>query len=459
MPTPKSVYQIKVTLNDSKPPIWRRILVADTTTLSQLHDILQIAMGWTNSHLHHFIINQEFYGELSDDDFGGMETKDETRFRLNHLVNRERFHFRYEYDFGDSWLHDLIVEKILPAEKGAHYPVCIAGKRACPPEDVGGVWGYEDFLKTISNPKHLQHAEMMEWVGGDFDPERFDLEEVNKALRHSRSRRGMDEGDFIEEQTKGEETLAKIAVWVGKLDEKQIELVDSLVVRRDLVTFLNYLKEKRPVGTQSTGNLPLKAVREICAQFVSPPVLDEKIGDRVFKLRSEDDVWQLFYLHMLANTGGLVSGGQARMWNLTSSGEAFLNAVPPLQLGFMLDVWWHYEDWRIAFPVSGLSQGLPNGFREVALTHLREFSVDKPTSYGGFSDQLIQETHFTWPSLDQDASKTIRRGAIERMVILPLVGFGCLESEYGMEDIGGSKFSNLSKIRLTSLGKGLLETL
>lgn len=459
MPAPKSIYQIKVTLNDSKPPIWRRILVEDNVTLSKLHDILQTVMGWTNSHLHHFIINDQFYGELMDDEFGDMGTQDEARFKLNQFVSREGFRFRYEYDFGDGWLHDLVVEKILPAEKGTQYPVCITGKRACPPEDVGGVWGYEDFLKTISNPKHPEHNEMMEWVGGDFDPERFNLNPVNAGLQHPRRAR-MDEQDFQEpDLSPGEEVLAKIATWAGELNKEQIELIESLAVRRDMVTFLNYLKEKRPIGTQSTGNLPLKAVREICAKFVNPPVLDEKLGDKVYKLRSEDDVWQLFFLHMLANTGGLVAGGQARTWKLTSSGEAFLIALPPLQLGFMLDVWWHYEDWRSAFPVSGLSQGLPVNFRPIVLERLLELPVGKSIDYEPFADQLIKETYFTWPSPDGDVSKVIRRGAVERMVILPLVDFKIIESEYGMKDIGGSKFSKLSKICLTSFGKGLLETM
>lgn len=152
MPAPKSIYQIKVTLNNSKPPIWRRFLVNENITLSKLHDILQTVMGWMNSHLHHFIINSEFYSEPFDDDFGMVETKDESRFKLNQFVNRAGFRFRYEYDFGDSWLHSLVVEKILPAEKGVRYPVCVTGKRACPPEDVGGVWGYKDFLKSSPTP-------------------------------------------------------------------------------------------------------------------------------------------------------------------------------------------------------------------------------------------------------------------------------------------------------------------
>ena len=152
MSTPKTVYQLKVTLNESKPPIWRRILVADTTTLGQLHSILQTVMGWTDSHLHMFNVNGQIYGDPEDDETGMMGTKKETCYRLDQFVRSEGFKFRYEYDFGDSWDHILLVEKILPAEKGKHYPLCIAGKRACPPEDVGGVWGYGDFLQAISDP-------------------------------------------------------------------------------------------------------------------------------------------------------------------------------------------------------------------------------------------------------------------------------------------------------------------
>ncbi|MGE5378656.1 MAG: plasmid pRiA4b ORF-3 family protein, partial [Bacteroidota bacterium] len=388
MSTTKTIYQMKVTLIGSKPPIWRRFLVEDTVTLGKLHEILQIVMGWTNSHLHHFIIDGEFYGMPSDDDFGDMMTKDETRFKLNQFDSGKGFKFGYEYDFGDSWEHDLVIEKILTAEKGGRYPTCIAGKRACPPEDVGGIWGYVDFLKAISDPKHPEHAEMREWIGSDFDPERFNLNAVNAGLHHPLWANMDEQGHDELALSPGGQVLERIANWASGLDEKQITLIDTLALRRDTVTLLTYFKENRPVGTQSTGNLPLKAVREVCAQFVNPPVLDEKIGGKVYKLRSEEDVFGLFYLHMLANTGGLVTGGQARAWRLTSSGEAFLNAAPPLQLGYMLDVWWNYEDWRIAFPVSGLTQGLPVDFRKVILKRLLKLPVGESTTYEPFADEL-----------------------------------------------------------------------
>ena len=175
------IYQIKVTLEDSKPPIWRRILVRSDVDLEKLHYILQVVMGWENYHLHQFIVGQTYYGEPHPDyDF---EMRDERRVRLNRVAPGEGFKFRYEYDFGDSWIHQLVVEKVLPPEPGQQYPVCVKGKRACPPEDVGGVWGYDDFLEAIRNPDHPEHEDYLVWVGGEFDPEEFDLDEVNKMLR------------------------------------------------------------------------------------------------------------------------------------------------------------------------------------------------------------------------------------------------------------------------------------
>ena len=177
------IYQIKVTLEGSKPPIWRRILVPINITLGELHHILQAVMGWWDYHLHQFIVGGTYYGVPHPDYDDYLEMRDESQVKLNEIVAGEGFKFRYEYDFGDSWLHNLLVEKVLPPEPGQQYPVCIKGKRACPPEDVGGVWGYDDFLEAIQNPNHPEHDDYLEWIGGEFDPEEFDLDEVNEALR------------------------------------------------------------------------------------------------------------------------------------------------------------------------------------------------------------------------------------------------------------------------------------
>jgi hypothetical protein len=174
------VYHIKVTLKGSKPPIWRRIQVAGETTLVQLHRILQRVMGWEGYHLYQFVVGGIEYGDPSI--LEEMEGEDARMVTLATLVRGEKDKFLYEYDFGDSWDHELLIEKMLPPEAGKHYPVCLAGKGACPPEDCGGVWGYAGFLEAIHDPQHPEHEEMLEWVGGEFDPDVFDLDEVNTAL-------------------------------------------------------------------------------------------------------------------------------------------------------------------------------------------------------------------------------------------------------------------------------------
>ncbi len=181
---PEMIYQIKVTLKRIKPPIWRKIQVPDDISLYKLHKILQKVMGWFDVHLHQFTVRGEYYG-LPDLEFDfDFEVKNEKRVKLNQIVSGVGDKFTYEYDFGDGWEHTILLEKILPPEKGVHYPICIKGKRACPPEDCGGVWGYYELLEAIQNPDHPRHQEMRDWLGRDFDPEEFDIEAVNKALRH-----------------------------------------------------------------------------------------------------------------------------------------------------------------------------------------------------------------------------------------------------------------------------------
>jgi hypothetical protein len=178
------VCQLKITLKDSSPPIWRRIIVAGDTSLAKLHGILQIAMGWWDCHLHQFTIHDRDYG-VPDREIGqfGSRIENEKNAKLMSVVHGDKDRFIYEYDFGDSWTHQIVVEKIVPKEIGKHYPVCVAGKRSCPPEDCGGIWGYQNFLKAISDPKHPEHESMTEWIGARFDSEAFDLDSINQRLR------------------------------------------------------------------------------------------------------------------------------------------------------------------------------------------------------------------------------------------------------------------------------------
>lgn len=180
-----AVYQLKIMLNDIRPPIWRRVQTRDWT-LAKLHDLIQISMGWFNSHLHLFKIGEDHYGDRGQwpkDYLDELEKLDERKLKLSQLAEQGVKRFHYEYDMGDGWRHTIIVEKTVSVEAGVKYPRCVGGERACPPEDCGGPWGYGAFVEAVSNPKHKQHEELLEWVGGEFDPEMFDVEAVNKELQ------------------------------------------------------------------------------------------------------------------------------------------------------------------------------------------------------------------------------------------------------------------------------------
>jgi hypothetical protein len=183
-----TIYQIKMTLKDIDPPIWRRIHTPDCT-LEELHEIIQVTMGWAFEHLYRFTIGGVDYADpaMTSDE----EVEDACGTRLSAVLPTEnrRPRFSYEYDFGDEWIHQLIVEERLQPKEGVKYPICVGGQRACPPEDCGGPWAYPDFVEAIGNPDHPRHDELLEWVGGEFDPERFDQEAVNNKLRRMRTRR------------------------------------------------------------------------------------------------------------------------------------------------------------------------------------------------------------------------------------------------------------------------------
>lgn len=175
-----SIYQIKITLTGVRPPIWRTVLVSGDLGLGSFHQVIQAAMGWENSHLHQFVANRVFYG-MADGDFG-LEMEDESQYKLSQLLKNEKDTLVYEYDFGDSWEHKILLEKILPHDNKKTLPICIKGKRACPPEDCGGIWGYQELLETLSDPKNPDYEDMLEWLGGEFDLEAFDLDEINRNL-------------------------------------------------------------------------------------------------------------------------------------------------------------------------------------------------------------------------------------------------------------------------------------
>jgi hypothetical protein len=182
------VYQFFISLRESDPLIWRRFQVPSSIRLPRLHRVLQIIMGWENYHLHQFQHRGTIYG-IPDPEWPAPERfRDESDILLGRLITSPGDSLSYEYDFGDSWEHDVILEAITQPEVAIQYPICFAGARACPPEDVGGLSGYDHYLKAIADPQHEEHQEMIDWRGEGFDPVAFNLAAVNSRL-HQRSRR------------------------------------------------------------------------------------------------------------------------------------------------------------------------------------------------------------------------------------------------------------------------------
>ncbi|NIM20840.1 MAG: hypothetical protein GTN64_00220 [Candidatus Latescibacteria bacterium] len=176
--------QLKISLIDIRPTIWRRIRIKDCT-LGDLHQHIQTAIGWEDCHLHEFIIDGERYGPPVEDIFGfGDEINNESEVRLSDVLPKsgKQFRFQYVYDFGDEWRHEILFEGYPPLEKGMKYPVCVEGERAGPPEDVGGPWGYAEHLDALADPDHAQHEMLVEWLGS-FDAEAFSVERTTKAMR------------------------------------------------------------------------------------------------------------------------------------------------------------------------------------------------------------------------------------------------------------------------------------
>jgi hypothetical protein len=180
---PAAVYTLKVTLRGVKPLIWRRVLVGDTITLAKLHAAIQALMGWKDEHLHQFNFDGDLYGEATVE--GYRRVKDEHKFKLGELVTAEPAKFTYLYNFSVNWEFEILVEEIAPPQEGQVLPQCTKGKRAAPPEHIGGTWGYQALLEAMANPRHPERTRFADLIA-TYDPEALDLDAVNQRLKKIR---------------------------------------------------------------------------------------------------------------------------------------------------------------------------------------------------------------------------------------------------------------------------------
>ena len=184
---PRVTYQLRIALRRTKPPIWRRVLVPPSMYLDTLHHLIQVVMGWEDRHLHMFRKGDRRYSKPGpwDNDWRESATSrhlDERKHRIGQLLKREKDWMTYMYDFGDSWEHKITLQKILPYDRTVRLPACTGGRRRCPPEDCGGVWGYYEMLEVLKDPNARDHEHMKEWIGEDFDPGEFSVQAVDEVL-------------------------------------------------------------------------------------------------------------------------------------------------------------------------------------------------------------------------------------------------------------------------------------
>lgn len=251
----------------------------------------------------------------------------------------------------------------------------------------------------------------------------------------------------------------RLIAWLKNPGDEIIRQAEALPLRRDMETLLRFVRDNKIVGTQSTGNMPLKAVREVTARFVNPPRLDEVIGDHTYRLRSEMDVWSLYFLRNLAEAAGLLKTAPARRWRLTPKGQEFSDMPPLLQLSYLLAVWWYKINWLVAYPFTGMGDNLPPRFSLDTLESLRALPVATRISFEEFADELIEKTGLTWTAQNLDLATKLLHGSIKRMVIDILATFGSVEREYRDKPLGKGTIPELVAFEITPLGDKLLKAL
>jgi len=255
----------------------------------------------------------------------------------------------------------------------------------------------------------------------------------------------------------GRSVEARFVKWIEQYDRPDIvQRAVELPLRRDMVTLLQYLRDNKVVGTQSTGNLPRKVVRAVAQQFVNPPELDYRIGDEVYSFRSETEVWPVFFLHLLAWAGSMVVKAPGQRWVVTPYGENFLGMHPLIQVCLMLTIWWFQVNWRVAYPGEGIEESLPKRFQQTVLARLRGLPVGERIKFEEFADSIIEETGLTWNG-EAHFAQSLLRYSIERMVIRIMADFGVLEPEYQKVSLDFGTTTELAAFAVTSFGTALLE--
>jgi hypothetical protein len=458
---PRRAWQIRIELKRISPQIWRRVLVLEKTTLLRLHEVIQDVFGWWDYHLHEFQIHGRRYGDPENDEYGDLDLQDEAEAKLHGLGLREGGRFEYVYDFGDNWEHSLWVEEIRTVDKRTRLPSCLGGGRACPPEDVGGVGGYAEFLEAIADSEHPQHDQYLTWVGGAFDPEAFVLAEANRRLRFGPSlRRGSPWHKPMNTRYIARDAREDTAPRTEPVPAEHESTACVLALRKDVGTLLEYLRNHRVAGTSSTGNLPMKAIAGIAAGFVEPPALELRIGSYAHPFRSEEEVQPVFFAHLLARGAELLEGAASRRWRLTEQGEAFLARPAFGQVLRLLGAWWHRVDWQMLLRHRPFAEEHALGLPKIVRSLIEQLPVGQAVDFEEFVDRLIEKAGWRWEKPEPYDVRGAIASAVERIVVRPLAEFGIVATQRtGSGKEGPLEWSKTVAFSLTAFGQALFRAL
>jgi hypothetical protein len=457
-----NVYQFKIILKRIEPAIWRRIQVPGTYNFWELHVAIQDAFGWQDYHLHDYRLDNPVTGkqtrigmileelDLVDD----YDVVAEDSQYISDWFSAENATASYLYDFGDSWEHEVRLERILPKEKGVLYPRCFDGDRACPPEDVGGVFGYERFLDTINDPDDEEHESMLEWVGGIFDSEYFNAQEVvfddpderwsiafggregiKLPLLHAR----------ISKKSSG--SPEKQDVEAQKNAAKAIEAATGNTLRIDMLALLNYIGDRELKLTQA-GNLTLKDVRAINELLVKPEKLDYELYGVMKKLRTEEEVYRIWFLRTLSQMGSLTKIRRNKI-SLTKTAKEFLKKDPYDQLLQLFTVWLTKDHWGRELYWPEVVEPIMNKAYQVAY-YLSKMPVGMTVEYDIFEQGLLSSLRLGFATDDIEHAKLFSYIAIAQAILEPLELFGVVSLERDKDKYGHSKVAAVS---LTDLGR------
>ncbi|MBW6465630.1 MAG: plasmid pRiA4b ORF-3 family protein [Brevefilum sp.] len=453
---------LKISLKHIKPPIWRQIRISSASSLLDLHFVIQHAFGWTNSHLFIFKIgSMEFVypPHWEEDAFKFQSAELAILDELIPKLISPGEKFSYVYDMGDNWHHEILIEDIQDTSQPLHGAICLAGARACPPEDVGSLPGYFQLLEDLKRPSSEQFMHTQSWLGYVYDPEAFDLGEVNLYLRdYFKSTQLSDHSLWSQDLPLHHPSIDFVSGWLNQLSPKDREYAQDLAFRKDVVHFLTYVRDHEVKGTKATGNFPLKDIRAIVAGFVNPIVLDQRIGDKIYKLRTEDEVIELLFMHKFLNIGGLILGGENMRWELTRLGEKFLESKPEEQAWFLTKVWFYQFNWEFCYPFYDIELETDIfRFQRPLLKLLERYPIRKPVEI----DRLIMDLDRALPGWirshrNNNYIQLAKRHFLLAIVIEPFEKFGLIEVVKTEDDDFDFDF-NVTYIIMADYGKRLLK--